>query len=123
MVRAVLEHWLAAPYHPRPRKITDARRRRVQARLAEGFTVDELCAAIDGAAKDAWLMGTDAKSTKAFRDLDTILRDAAQVERLIELRDAAPRAKLNGHSRPGGVPRQACPDDYVASLCGARLEA
>ena len=41
-ITAVIEHWIAQPYHPGRVKITSERRKRVQARIDEGFTADEL---------------------------------------------------------------------------------
>ncbi|MBK0432725.1 phage replication protein, partial [Klebsiella pneumoniae] len=58
--------------------------KRIKARLAEGFTADELCRAISGAKGDPWLMGKNP-SKKRYDGVETILRDAAQVERLRDL--------------------------------------
>lgn len=87
-VEAVLEHWASQPFHGCRPKFTPARYERVRARLAEGFTVDELKAALDGANLDDWLMGREDRSKKVFKDLETHLRDAAQVERLRDLAHA-----------------------------------
>lgn len=83
-IEDVLTHWVSQPYHKGRVKLTSDRRARVGARLDEGFSTDDLKLAIDGAALDPWLMGTAQNSTKAFKDVDTILRDAGQVERLRE---------------------------------------
>lgn len=63
----------------------DKRWRRIVARLKDGFTADELILAITHRRNDPWLMGEDPKSTRVFDDVDTLLRDRAQVERLIAL--------------------------------------
>lgn len=78
----VFQHWVAVfRKDPMRTKLNDARRRKIAARLQEGYTVDDLCLAITGATKDDWLMGRDPRS-KGYTDLVTILRDGAQVERL-----------------------------------------
>lgn len=82
-VRLVFSHWQAEHHHPNA-KLDEKRRKRIKARLAEGFTVDELCRAICGAKGDSWLMGKNP-SKKLYDGIDTILRDAAQVERLRDL--------------------------------------
>lgn len=85
-VRAVFDYW-AMKLHPgQSMKFDEKRKKRIRARLAEGFSVDDLKLAIDGALKDDWLMGRkDGTPKNGYRDLKTILRDAEQVERLKEL--------------------------------------
>lgn len=82
-VRLVFSHWQAEHHHPNS-KLDDKRRKRIKARLAEGFTADDLCRAISGAKGDSWLMGKNP-SKKLYDGIDTLLRDAAQVERLRDL--------------------------------------
>jgi len=93
LANKVLDHWAAQVYHHGKVKLTSERRKRVTARIADGFTVEDLKLAIEGAALDPWLMGTAPNSTKAFKDVDTILRDASQVERLRDLGTDARRRK------------------------------
>lgn len=68
-------------------KLESKRAARIKARLREGFTVGQLCQAIRGALKDPFLTGADPKASRAFDGIETILRDAAQVERLIALEE------------------------------------
>ncbi|QRS18169.1 replication protein [Klebsiella oxytoca] len=82
-VRQVFAHW-QTEHHHLTAKLDDKRRKRIKARLAEGFTADELCRAISGAKGDPWLMGKNP-SKKRYDGVETILRDAAQVERLRDL--------------------------------------
>ncbi|KAB8312958.1 phage replication protein [Erwinia endophytica] len=84
-VRQVFTHWQAEHNH-QASKLDDKRRRRIKARLAQGFTVDELCKAITGAKFDIWLMGKNP-SNKRYDGIETLLRDAAQVEKLRDLAD------------------------------------
>lgn len=84
----VIEHWKRQPYHLDGSRLhaTEPRRKRIAARLDEGFTVADLKLALSGAQFDDWLMGRAPRCNgKVFRDIDTILRDAAQVERLSDL--------------------------------------
>jgi hypothetical protein len=97
-VRAVFECWQLE--HGKQRsKLDRARRARIKARLSDHFTVEQLCQAIRGAKKDSYLMGRDPKASRAFDGLETILRDASMVERLIALDEGA---ALNGSSTQEG---------------------
>lgn len=80
----VLEHWAGQGYHGRRPKLTSDRRKRVVARMREGFTVEDLKLAVEGAELDDWLMGRK-QGSPGYRDIETLLRDAAQVERLRDL--------------------------------------
>jgi hypothetical protein len=82
----VFDCWQAV--HGKEHSKFDAKRKaRIKARLREAFTVEQLCQAIRGATKDPFLMGRDPKAARAFDGIETLLRDAAQVERLIALED------------------------------------
>jgi hypothetical protein len=84
LANRVLEHWAGQGYHGRRPKLTSDRRKRVMARLAEGFTPEDLELAVEGAELDDWLMGRKEGSA-GYRDVETLLRDAAQVEKLRDL--------------------------------------
>lgn len=85
-------------------RLNARRRARIQARLREGYSVDVLCAALRGATADPWIMGLDPRSPRAYRDLETLLRDGSQVERLavldgremVALRGPAPASDFSG---------------------------
>lgn len=79
----VFEFWRTR-YSPSA-KLDQKRKSRISARLKEGFTVVELCTAIDNARHDDWLSGRDRLSRGYLNKLHTILRDAEQVERLRDL--------------------------------------
>ncbi|UAN58992.1 replication protein [Serratia sp. JSRIV004] len=79
-VRTVFDFWREAMNHPGA-KLDAKRRGRIQARLKDGFSTDDLCKAIEGAKCDSWLMGGNP-SKKVYDGIETVLRDAAQVERL-----------------------------------------
>lgn len=79
-VAAVLTHY--RDRHPRTRPDTPANRRRIRARLAEGFTVAELCAAVDGNADDDW------HRRIAKHGLSYVFASADAVDRFRALHDA-----------------------------------
>ena len=84
-IKTVFSHWQTEHNHPTS-KLDPKRRKRINARLEEGFSVAELCKAISGAKYDPWLMGKNP-SNKRYDGIETILRDAAQVEKLRDLDD------------------------------------
>lgn len=76
------------------------RENRIVARLREGFTPDDLVLAIKNRRNDPHLMGET--TGVVYAEIDTLLRDRAQVERLIALKER--RRPLA--SRPRDAPRQ-----------------
>lgn len=85
----VFNHY--AKSHPRA-KFDSKRERLVKARLADGFSVDELCLAIDGLERDPFHQGANEQKKK-YNDLALYMRDAGKVEGGIAIaqRNAAPR--------------------------------
>ena len=79
----VFKHWQSVHGHPRA-KLDQKRRARIAARLRD-FSVDQLCAALTNAKRDPFLMGDDPRAGRTFDGIETLLRDTAQVERLLEL--------------------------------------
>ena len=95
LVRRVFDKWRELHQHPNA-KLDAKRTARIRRALAT-HGPEQLEQALRGALKDDWLMGRDPKSPRKYDGLETLLRDAAQIERLIELDDgkgtATPRSK------------------------------
>lgn len=87
----------------------DKRERRIVSRLREGFTPDQLVLAIQHRRNDPHLMGET--TGVEYAEIDTLLRDRAQVERLIELKER--RAPSRPRVRDPG-PRQDHNQDVFA---------
>lgn len=101
IARRVFEAWKLDTGHAKA--VLDAKRqRRIEARLREGFTEQDLLDALEGRHSDPWLMGTDPKSPRLFDEIDTIYRDAAQVEKLRDLRRNPPSAPTRS-AEPRGL--------------------
>lgn len=83
VVTKIFDFWKLEHGHPKA-KLDRKRRSRIKARLRDQFTPREICQAIRGAKHDKFLMGEN-ESGRVYDDIHTLLRDAAQVERLIEL--------------------------------------
>jgi hypothetical protein len=59
----------------------------VRARLSDGFTVDDLCAAIDGMHRTPHNLGQNATGTR-YLDLELCVRTAAHVRRFMDAAEA-----------------------------------
>jgi hypothetical protein len=91
--------WLETTGRDRDRtKFTDQRRKKVRARLAEGYTPDDLLAAVRGVMLSPFHMG-DNERKQRYDDLTTVLRDGAQVERFRELDGGVPAPALAPRQR------------------------
>lgn len=92
--RWVFECWKQDTGHVRA--FFDAKREnRIKARLREGFTREQLRDAITNRHNSRHLMGID--SGVVYDGIETLLRDAAQVEKLLKL--TQPEQARGGHSR------------------------
>lgn len=102
----VFEHWRKV-MRKGPRTAFDARRRRaVEARLADGYDIDDLRRAIEGCSMTPHNMGQNDRAER-YDDLELICRDAAHVERFKTRAEVA------------GPPRDGRPDaDVLAELQG-----
>lgn len=97
-VRFVFEAWKQDTGHHRS-WLDRKRGNRILARLREGKTKEDLVQAIVNRRNNPFLMGENEHGT-VYDALETLLRDAGQVEKLLRLTAPAPR-RTNGHgSRP-----------------------
>lgn len=107
-IREVFDFWQATVWKSRA-LYNDKRRTRIAARLAEGFSVEDLKMAARGATHDDNLMGRrEGARQGGWRDVETVFRDAAQVERLMQL---APRAPVTPRPPPPPTPADERPAD------------
>lgn len=101
-IRRVFLHWVTKTWSGRGRRpVLDAKRRkRIQARLREGFTADELCQAIGNAAQGGW------HAENGYTGLQTLLRDREAVEGHLGARATKPS---NGSS---SAPEELPPEPF-----------
>jgi hypothetical protein len=83
---------------------------RIEARLREGFSADELILAITHRRNDPWLMGTADGATRVFDGIETLLRDASQVERLRDLENPLQTVRRG----PGPVQKDRANNPYFS---------
>ncbi len=82
-VAAVFDHWREVMGHLKAR-LDDKRRKLVEARLKNGYTVDDLKDAITGCSKSPYHMGQNEQRTR-YDGLDLILRDGSKVDKFIAI--------------------------------------
>ena len=80
-VRAVFGHWKRVMGHP-DAKLTREREAKVKARLAEGYTVEQLNGAVDGCKASPHHMGRNDTGT-IYDDLELICRSGGKVESFV----------------------------------------
>ena len=70
---------LWAPHYTRAPKRTPDRVNKIKARLKDGYSVEDLCRAIDAVSENAWNMGQNPRE-RAYIELDLIFRTASKVD-------------------------------------------
>ena len=86
-VASVFAHWKAIMGHTRARM--DLKRAQViRDRMRDGYSVDDLCLAIDGCAASAFHMGQNDRHM-VYDSITLILRDADHTDRFITLGEQA----------------------------------
>jgi hypothetical protein len=95
-VDAIFEAWREATDHPRA-KLDKARRAKIEARLKDGYSRDELIVAVRGIARSEFHMGENDRHQR-YDDITIALRDAAHVEKFanLELQGRRRSANLGG---------------------------
>jgi hypothetical protein len=107
--RKVYEHWKQT-CRPNARTFEGKRREKVTARLRESYTVEDLCKAIDGAKKAAYV-----KDGVRYDDLELICRDATKVDAFMAKADASAAAALPS-KRAEAMPRWQQHDIILGAL-------
>jgi hypothetical protein len=91
-VLRIFDHWRRACDHPQAR-LTQDRATRIQARLREGYTEQDVLAAVDGCAGSPFHRGENESATR-YDDLTLICRNGSTLERF---RDMAPSSQQPAH--------------------------
>lgn len=86
-VRTVFAHWVdVMGKNPKTTKLTPERRRVVQARLKEGYSVEFICTAVYGCeSSDFHMARGEHRGGKRFNDLTLICRNGSTLERFEEM--------------------------------------
>lgn len=87
-VRTVFTYWQRVLNHPRAQ--LDAKREKaIKARLKDGYTVEDLCVAVDGCSRSAYHMGQNDTRT-LYNDIELICRDGPKVDGFIKKATVTP---------------------------------
>jgi hypothetical protein len=91
----VFEHWKRVMGKNSNTVFDSNRRTKVRARLADGYSPEALCVAVDGCAKTPHNMGQNDRGEK-YDDLALICRDASHVDRFTQNATAPPKRAAGG---------------------------
>ncbi len=106
--RQVFDHWTAT-MGKGARTALDAKRGGlIRARLRDGYTVDDLRAAVDGCKADPFSQGQNDRGLR-YDDIALICRDAAHVDKFRALAPRAPSGPTKAKAGPPLIP------DFFAS--------
>lgn len=112
IAKIVLEAWVEATGRDRTRTRLNAKRiSAVQARLNEGYTLEDLVGAVRGIAQSRWHMG-DNPGRKRYDDMLVAIRDGERVEKFRDL-----------DAQGGDQPELSATDAAVAALESSRALA
>lgn len=78
----VFDHWVMRMGKTKAAKLTTGRAKAIKARMAEGYTVEDLKRAVDGCAKSKHHMGMNDQGT-VYDDLTLICRSGEKVEQFM----------------------------------------
>jgi len=82
-VEEIFEYWQLKLNHPNA-KLDSKRLRAIKARLLDGYTVGEICKAIDGCFIDPFSQGKNDRNT-VFDDIELICRTAVKLDSFIKM--------------------------------------
>jgi hypothetical protein len=99
--RMLFNHWLTATNrNGNQNRLTKQRQSKVNARLRDGYTVEQLTAAIDGIAASEWHAGGNPNG-KRYDTFDFIMRSGENVEKGIEASSGVANARAADYSAWG----------------------
>ena len=79
----IFSHWQIVHNHQKA-KLDEKRKKKIKARLEEGYSLEDLKSAIDGCKKSPYHQG-DNKTNSTYDDLELILRDASHIDKFIKI--------------------------------------
>jgi hypothetical protein len=104
-LRAIFDHWRSTTGHGRA-KLDKKREAVIRARLRDGYSVSDLCLAIDGVMVSRWHSGENPDGI-VYDSLLLILRDAEHVDKFIRL------ARGEGQTDGARSPQTQRQNDFV----------
>lgn len=100
-IRTVFDHY--RKYHERAHQQPHSEMkewRKIAARLKEGYSVEDLCIAIDGCHKSAWHCGENPEH-RIYQNLELIVRDSSKVNQFMQIDQEASKPVLTQREERG----------------------
>jgi len=91
----IFAYWVSVMGKTGAAKLTPKRKKSVQARLRDGYTLDQIKNAIDNCRADPWSMGENDRHTQ-FNDLELICRTGEKLESFINRAQSTKKAEWYG---------------------------
>lgn len=95
--REVFSYWQQTLGHPRA-KLDGKRYKAIRGRLSNGYSVSDLCKAIDGCKRSPYHMGDNEQGT-VYDDIELICRDAPHVDKFLKLSEGPDLSGMSGAAR------------------------
>lgn len=109
-VAAVFDHWRLTMNHQRS-VLDDKRRKLIEARMKDGYSIDDLKAAITGCSLSPFHMGQNEQGAR-YDGLELILRDGSKVDKFLATYRTPPRPL--GKQGQIEARNQAAVDEFLA---------
>lgn len=109
-VAAVFDHWRLTMNHQRS-VLDDKRRKLIEARMKDGYSIDDLKAAITGCSLSPFHMGQNEQGAR-YDGLELILRDGSKVDKFLAIYRTPPRPL--GKQGQIEARNQAAVDEFLA---------
>lgn len=90
-IKQVFEYWRAKTGRAESTKMTPDRTAKIRSRLKEGYTVSDLCKAVDGIMTSDFHTGANDNG-KPYTDCSIVFRNAQKVDHFMSLAPSAPVA-------------------------------
>lgn len=113
-VGLIFGYWQTALNHPSS-KLTNDRRGKLKARIKEGYSLEQICSAIDGCKNSPYHMG-DNDQGKVYDDIELICRTGSQLEKFIGYNDRKQGNNGNGTNRQNNTNDQPSKATSVSRL-------
>lgn len=84
----VFEYWQRVMDHPQA-KLDGKRLKAIKGRLSDGYSVADLCRAVDGCKADPWSQGQNDRNT-VYDDIELICRDGPKVDKFKRIAEHGP---------------------------------
>ncbi|MES1987496.1 MAG: YdaU family protein [Pseudomonadota bacterium] len=96
-VLSVFDYWKITMNHEKA-KLDHKREKAIKLRLKDGYSVSDMCAAVDGCKRSPYHMGKNDQAT-VYDDIELICRNATNVDKFLKLASLPDRSNMSDLAR------------------------